>query len=68
MIGRTVSGVAYLRPRGALLDKAARPRPKDEADFHVAAAELTSPERAWLTEALGRRIWAIRGIRKLTRI
>jgi hypothetical protein len=48
--------------------KAARPRPKDVADFHVAAAELTSPERAWLTEALAKACPGHPWIRRLTRI
>jgi hypothetical protein len=52
MIGRTDGGVAYLRPHGALLYKAARTRPKDEADFPHAAAELTTSERSWLIDAL----------------
>lgn len=52
MIGRTSSGIPYLRPHGALLYKAARPRPKDEADFAIAAPHLRAAERRWLTEAL----------------
>jgi hypothetical protein len=52
MIGRTDSGLLYLRPHGVLLYKASRTRPKDEADFRMAAAQLTIAERAWLSEAL----------------
>ena len=52
MVG--VSTAPYLKPEGVLLYKAARPRPKDEADFGLIAPLLEAPARAWLTAALAR--------------
>ena len=51
MIGRR-DGVPFLRPEGALLYKAASPRPKDEADFAACAPRLDPDARAWLRHAL----------------
>lgn len=52
MVAVTVDGIPHLRPHGALLYKAKDTRPKDEADFAVAAPLLTIGERAWLAAAL----------------
>lgn len=54
MTGITPDGVPYLKPHGALFYKAANPRPKDEADFAVAAPLLDEAARAWLRGALER--------------
>jgi hypothetical protein len=45
-------GIPHLRSHGALLYKAKAHRPKDEADFAVAAPLLTTAQRHWLAEAL----------------
>jgi hypothetical protein len=52
MVARTAYGIPYLRPHGALLYKARRPQPKDEADFDTAVGHMGVPERAWLVNAL----------------
>ena len=51
MVGNT-NGIPHLKAHGALLYKAKAARPKDEADFAIAAPTLASDERAWLIEAL----------------
>jgi hypothetical protein len=53
---RTADGITYLGPHGALFYKGAKgeTRPKDEADFAVAAPTLTDDERGWLVETLAR--------------
>lgn len=45
-------GVPYLRPEVQLLHKAARPRPKDQADFAATAPLLDPADRRWLHEAI----------------
>ncbi|MEV6964330.1 hypothetical protein AB0M47_04370 [Hamadaea sp. NPDC051192] len=45
---RTPDGIPFLRPELALFYKARRPRPKDEADFTVAAPRLDDAARAQL--------------------
>ncbi len=52
MIGRTADGIPYLQPEGMLLFKAKAVRPKDEADFAVAAPLLSREAKAWLRDAL----------------
>lgn len=58
MVGVTDDGIPHLRPHGALLYKAlpssGEIRPKDQADFDVAAPRLADDERAWLVEVLTR--------------
>lgn len=51
-VARTREGIAFLRPECALLYKAARPRPKDEADFAAIEPDLDGAARDWLIEAL----------------
>jgi hypothetical protein len=51
MEGRA-NGVPYLKAHGVLIYKAKYMRPKDEADFAIAAPLLSAAERAWLIEAL----------------
>lgn len=53
MIGSR-DAVPYLQPEGALLYKAKAVRPKDEADFALAAPAMDADARAWLREALER--------------
>jgi hypothetical protein len=45
-------GIPHLKAHGALLYKAKGQRPKDEADFAIAAPLLSAAERAWLIETL----------------
>lgn len=45
-------GVNYLRPEIQLLHKAARPRPKDQADFEATLPRLEPERRDWLRAAL----------------
>ena len=52
-IAITRDGIPHLKAHGALLYKAKGQRPKDEADFAIAAPLLSAAERAWLIEALG---------------
>jgi hypothetical protein len=52
MIGRTPTGIPYLKPHGALLYKAKSTRPKDDADFQMVVARMSSPDREWLRAAL----------------
>lgn len=54
MVGMTGAGVPYLKPEGALLYKAVKPRPKDEADFALFAPLLDPSARAWLREVISR--------------
>ena len=54
MVGVSPAGVPYLKPQGALLYKAAKPRPKDEADFTLFAPLLDAAARAWLREVVAR--------------
>lgn len=54
MVAATEAGVPYLKPEGALLYKAAKPRPKDEADFTLFAPLLDATARAWLREVISR--------------
>lgn len=54
MVGVSAGGVPYLKPQGALLYKAAKPRPKDEADFSRFAPLLDIEARDWLREAIAR--------------
>lgn len=54
MVGMSAAGVPYLRPHGGLLYKAAKPRPKDEADFALIAPLLEVEGRAWLRAAIAR--------------
>jgi hypothetical protein len=41
-----------LSPEIQLLYKSARPRDKDEADFHAIVEALHAPQRRWLRESL----------------
>jgi hypothetical protein len=50
----TAEGTPHLGPHGALLFKAKYVRPKDQADFDVAAPTLADDERAWLLDAISR--------------
>ena len=52
MIRRTVDGIPYLAPMGALLFKAKACRPKDRADFETCRPRLSTNEREWLVNAL----------------
>ena len=52
MVGVSASGLPYLKPHGVLFYKAAKPRPKDEADFSVFAPLLDPPGKAWLREMI----------------
>jgi GNAT superfamily N-acetyltransferase len=52
MVAHDGDGVPYLRPEAALLYKAKRPRPKDEADFAAAIPRLDAGARRWLAGAL----------------
>ncbi|WP_340644061.1 hypothetical protein [Phenylobacterium sp.] len=54
MTGLSPTGVPYLKPQGALLYKAAKLRPKDEADFALFAPLLEAGARAWLREVIAR--------------
>lgn len=54
MLAMSDTGVPYLKPQGALLYKAAKPRDKDEADFTLFAPLLEGAARTWLREAIGR--------------
>ena len=54
MMGLSPTGAPYLKPQGALLYKAAKPRPKDEADFTLFAPLLDPAARAWLREVIAR--------------
>ena len=54
MEGRTTGGIRFLRPEGVLFYKAKATRPKDEADFTVAAPRMDGGARAWLRAALER--------------
>lgn len=49
---RSADGIAYLLPQFVLLFKAKAVRPKDEADLAAALPRLSSPARAWLSDAL----------------
>jgi hypothetical protein len=52
-IGRlTVDGVPYLAPQVQLLFKSGSPRPKDETDFGLAVAELSTDAKRWLASAI----------------
>jgi hypothetical protein len=51
---RTSDGIRHLGPHGSLFFKAKYVRPKDQADFDVAAPTLLADERAWLVAALER--------------
>jgi hypothetical protein len=52
MVALSADGIPYLRPHGTLLYKAKDTRPKDDADFEVAAPLLDEKERSWLAAAL----------------
>jgi hypothetical protein len=52
MVGRTVDGVPYLRPEGALLYKAKSLHPKDESDLAACLPHLEPDAMAWLRDAL----------------
>jgi hypothetical protein len=54
MVGRSVEGVPFLEPHGALLFKAEGTRPKDEADLASCLSRLGGGRRAWLAAALAR--------------
>ncbi|MDP3635235.1 nucleotidyltransferase domain-containing protein [Phenylobacterium sp.] len=54
MMGRSPTGVPYLKPEGALLYKAAKLRPKDEADFALFAPLLDAGAKAWLEAVVSR--------------
>jgi hypothetical protein len=49
---RTLDGVPYLAPQVQLLFKSKSPRPKDEADFTLAVAELSTDAQRWLASAI----------------
>jgi hypothetical protein len=51
---RTADAIPYLGPHGSLFFKAKHGRPKDQADFDLAAPTLTHDERAWLIDAIDR--------------
>jgi hypothetical protein len=52
-LGHTdADGIPYLAPEIQLFYKAARPRPKDEADFAAVLPLLTVAQRQWLSGAL----------------
>jgi len=51
---RTADGVPYLAPQVELLFKSQSPRPRDEADFSLAAPALQAPARQWLASAISR--------------
>lgn len=54
MMGMSAAGVPYLKPQGALLYKAAKLRPKDEADFTLFAPLLDDAAKAWLRDLIAR--------------
>ncbi|WP_310541780.1 nucleotidyltransferase domain-containing protein [Phenylobacterium sp.] len=54
MMGLSPTGVPYLKPQGALLYKAAKLRPKDEADFTLFAPLLDEAATVWLRTLISR--------------
>ena len=54
MMGLSPTGVPYLKPQGALLYKAAKRRPKDEADFTLFAPLLDPAANVWLRGVMSR--------------
>lgn len=49
---RSVDGIPYLGPHGALFYKAKSSRPKDQADFDATAPTLEPDEHEWLVETM----------------
>ena len=54
MVDTTADGIPHLRLHGTLFYKAKGLRPKDQADFDVAAPTLNDDARRWLVDALTR--------------
>ncbi|MEM9893540.1 MAG: hypothetical protein AAF962_22010 [Actinomycetota bacterium] len=54
MVGRSATGVPYLRPHGTLFFKAKATRPKDRRDFDAVVTAMDTAERQWLSAALER--------------